>query len=97
MDVESIEVSFEMYEGEFQYFVIKRGDWHEELLERLDTAGTLLYKSVELGERSVALGEESVGIGEKMLGKQDKTIDAIDRSKEEMVTEISSLSQPFSF
>ena len=28
---------------------------------------------------------------EKMLEKQDKTIDAIDRSKEEMVTEISSL------
>ena len=97
MDVESTEVSFEAYEGEFEYFEIKRGDWHEELLERLDTAGTLLYKSVELGERSVALGEESVGIGEKMLGKQDKTIDAIDRSKEEMVTEISSLSQPFSF
>ena len=98
MDVESIEVSFETYEGEFEYFEIKRGDWHEELLERLDTAGTLLYKSVELGERSVALGEESValgeksvGIGEKMLENQDKTIDAIDRSKEEIVTQISSL------
>jgi len=91
MDVESIEVSFETYEGEFEYFEIKRGDWHEELLERLDTAGTLLYKSVELGERSVALGEKSVGIGEKMLEKQDKTIDAIDRSKEEIVTQISSL------
>ena len=105
MDVESTEVSFETYEGEFEYFEIKRGDWHEELLERLDTAGTLLYKSVELGERSVtlgektvalgektvALGERSVGIGEKMLGKQDKTIDAIDRSKEEIVTQISSL------
>ncbi|MEA2000241.1 MAG: acylphosphatase [Euryarchaeota archaeon] len=154
MDVESTEVSFETYDGEFEYFEIKRGDWHEELLERLDTAGTLLYKSVELGERSVALGEESValsersvalgeesvalsersvalgersvalsersvalgektvalsersvalgeesvalgeesvGIGEKMLEKQDKTIDAIDRSKEEIVTQISSL------
>jgi acylphosphatase len=154
MDVESIEVSFEAYEGEFEYFEIKRGDWHEELLERLDTAGTLLYKSVELGERSVALGEKtvglsersvalgektvglsersvalgersvalgeesvglsarsvalgeesvglsersvalgerSVGIGEKMLEKQDKTIDAIDRSKAEIVTQISSL------
>ena len=98
MDVESTEVSFETYEGEFEYFEVKRGDWHEELLERLDTAGTLLYKSVELGEKTVALGEESValgeksvGIGEKMLEKQDKTIDAIDRSKEEIVTQISSL------
>ena len=33
----------------------------------------------------------------KMLEKQDETIDAIDRSKEEIVTEISSLSQPLSF
>ena len=32
-----------------------------------------------------------------MLEKQDETIDAIDRSKEEIVTEISSLSQPLSF
>lgn len=55
IDVESTEVGFEPYKGEFEYFEIKRGDWHEELLERLDTAGTLLYKSVELGEKSVAL------------------------------------------
>ena len=105
IDVESTEVGFEPYKGEFEYFEIKRGDWHEELLERLDTAGTLLYKSVELGEKSVALGEKSVAlgeksvalgeksisIGEKMLEKQDATIEAIERGKEEIVTEISSL------
>ena len=33
----------------------------------------------------------------KTLEKQDETIDAIDQSKEGIVTEISSLSQPFSF
>ena len=33
----------------------------------------------------------------RILEKQDETIDAIDGSKEEIVTEISSLSQPFSF
>jgi len=98
IDVESTEVGFEPYKGEFEYFEIKRGDWHEELLERLDTAGTLLYKSVELGEKSVALGEksvalgeESISIGKKMLEKQDATIEAIERGKEEIVTEISSL------
>ena len=91
IDVEGLEVTFEEYKGEFEYFEIKLGDWHEELFERLDTAGTLLYKSV-------ALGEESVSIGKKMLGKQDDTIEAIrnvsekiDRGKEEIVTEISSL------
>ena len=98
IDVESTEVGFDEYKSEFKYFEIKRGDWHEELLERLDTAGTLLYKSVELGEKSVALGEESVSIGKKMLEKQDDTIAAIgevsekiDGAKEEIVTEVSSL------
>ena len=51
-----------------------------------------------VAERSVELGEESLEIGKKMLGKQDETIDAIegvsekiDRSKEGIVTGISSL------
>jgi len=112
IDVESVEVNFDDFRGEFEYFEIKRGEWGEEIVERLDTAGKLLYMSVELGEstlkvaeRSVELGEESVEIGKKMLGKQDmmlgkqdETIDAIggvseriDRSKEEIVTEISAL------
>ena len=102
IDVESTEVGFDTYKGEFEYFEIKRGDWHEELLERLDTAGALLYKSVELGEKSVALGEESVSIGKKMLEKQDGTIEAIrevskkvDKGKEEIVTEIRSLREDF--
>ena len=119
IEVENVEVNFDAFKGEFGYFEIKRGEWGEEIVERLDTAGKLLYKSVELGEstlkvaeRSVELGEESVEIGKKMLGKQDmmlekqdmmlgkqdETIDAIggvseriDRSKEEIVTEISGL------
>ncbi len=112
IDVESTAVNFDDFKGEFEYFEIKRGEWGEEIAERLDTAGKLLYKSVELGgrtlkvaERSVELGEESVELGKKMLGKQDRmlqkqdeTIDAIvgvsekiDQSKEEIVTEISSL------
>ena len=98
IDVEGIEVRFEEFKGEFEYFEIKRGEWGEEIAERLDTAGKLLYKSVELGERSVGLGERSVGLGERsvglgeesvkigrtMLDKQDKTI-AIIKSGNEML------------
>jgi Acylphosphatases len=91
VDVESTEVVFEAYTGECDYFEIKRGEWQEELLERRDNAGALLYKSV-------ALGEESVSIGWKMLEKQDVTIagirevaERIDESKEGIVTAISSL------
>ena len=105
IDVESVEVNFDDFRGEFEYFEIKRGEWGEEIVERLDTAGKLLYRSVELGERTLEVAErsaefweESVEIGKKMLGKQDATIDAIggvseriDRSKEERVTGISAL------
>jgi len=91
IDVESVEVSFEDFKGEFEYFEIKRGDWQEELGERLDTAGKLLYRSVELAERSVELsarsvelGEESVSIGKRMLEKQDETINEIKGLREDL-------------
>ena len=91
IDVESVEVSFEDFKGEFEYFEIKRGNWQEELGERLDAAGKLLYKSiklaersVELAERSVELSEESVSIGKRMLKKQDETINEIKGLREDL-------------
>jgi len=84
IEVETIEVRFEEYKGEFEYFEIKRGEWGEEIAERLDTAGKLLYRSVELGERSVGLGEESVKIGRTMLEKQDETISITKTGVDEM-------------
>ncbi len=82
IDVESVEVSFEPYKHEFEYFEIKRGDWREELFERLDTAGALLYKSVELGEKSVALGERSVALSEKSVELGEKSVALGERSVE---------------
>ncbi len=67
VNVETVDVNYKEATTEFTYFEIKRGDPQEELGERFDVAGALLYKSVELGEKSVALGE-------KMLEKQDTTI-----------------------
>jgi len=77
IDVEDLEVNFGEFKGEFEYFEIRRGEWQEELGERLDAAGKLLYRSVELSEKSVKLTEESVRIGHTMLEKQDETIDEI--------------------
>ncbi|RZN16058.1 MAG: acylphosphatase [Methanosarcinales archaeon] len=78
VSVNNLDIKFKAATGRFEYFEIKRGDWREELGERMDVAGILLYRSVELGERSVSLGERSlklgersVGLGEKMLEKQD--------------------------
>jgi len=80
IDVESVEVSFEPYKHEFEYFEIKRGDWREELFEHLDTAGALLYKSVELGEKSVALGERSVELGEKSVALGERSVELGEKS-----------------
>ena len=80
VNVESTEVSFEKFKGKFKYFEIKRGNWKEELGERLDTAGTLLYRSVELGERSVELSEKSVGLGERSVELSEKSVGLGERS-----------------
>jgi len=80
IDVESVEVSFEPYKHEFEYFEIKRGDWREELFERLDTAGALLYKSVELGEKSVELGEKSVALGERSVALSERSVELGEKS-----------------
>ena len=68
MDV--IEVHFTEFKSEFEYFEIKRGKWQDEIGERLDIAGKLLFRSIELST-------ESVMIGNKMLEKQDKSTDEI--------------------
>jgi len=78
ISVECLDVEFKAATDEFEYFEIRRGDWKDELGERLDVAGVLLYRSVEFGIRSVELGEKSVAIGEKMLEKQDRMIDKQD-------------------
>jgi len=76
ISVEDLEVEFRAATGEFEYFEIRRGDWKEELGERMDTAGALLY-------RSVGIGIESLEIGKKMLAKQDKTIEILKDVKED--------------
>ncbi len=62
ISVEDIDVEFGAATGEFEYFEIRRGDWKEELGERMDAAVAMLHRSVRLKERSVE-------IGEKMLDK----------------------------
>ena len=90
ISVEDLDVEFGAATKEFEYFAIRRGDWKEELGERMDTAGALLYRSVELGTESVKIGWESVKIGKKMLekqdsmlGKQDKTIEILEDVRED--------------
>ncbi|NAT11009.1 hypothetical protein C4E22_05635 [ANME-1 cluster archaeon AG-394-G06] len=78
------------------------------LMRSFDKKGEVMIGILgSMNETQDSMNETLKGVKEdtsKMLEKQDETIDAIvevsekiDGSKEEMVTEISSLSQPFSF
>ncbi|MEA3325012.1 MAG: acylphosphatase [Euryarchaeota archaeon] len=74
ISVEDIDVEFGAATGEFEYFEIRRGDWTEELGERMDLVVALLYRSVELGIESVGIGREMLGKQDQMLDKQDQMI-----------------------
>ncbi|MCW3133376.1 MAG: acylphosphatase [Methanophagales archaeon] len=89
IDVEHLEVQFEEYKAEFEYFEIRRSNWQEELGERLDTAGKLLYRSVELGEESVSIGKKMLEKQDMMLEKQDMMLEKQDMmlEKQDMMLE----------
>ncbi len=58
--VEDMDVKFEDATGEFEYFEIRRGDWKEELGERLDSArAELKQNTLILGEFRNESGENS--------------------------------------
>ena len=46
---------------------IMRGEWGEEIVERLDTAGKLLYKSVDLSERTLEVYKDRTGCRSDIL------------------------------
>ena len=96
--VRDLEVRWSEATGEFPYFQILRGDWHEELGERFDVAVGLLYRSIEIGEENLALGRENVAIGREnlaigrmMLDKQDHMLDKQDQMLDKQDTTISIL------
>jgi len=73
-------VSFGDYKGEFEYFEIKRGEWQEEFGERLDIAGRLFYRNIELSERSVELGERNVALSERSVELSERSVELGERN-----------------
>ena len=58
IQVRELEVSWAEATGEFPYFKIVRGEWHEELGESLDVAIKLLQRSIEVHEEYLAEARE---------------------------------------
>ena len=72
IDVEELAVEFKPHTGEFEYFEIKRGDWKDELGERLDVAGTVLYGIRDTLVDMKGTQEEMKGTQEEMKGTQEE-------------------------
>ncbi len=52
--VRDLEVNWEEATGEFPYFKVLRGNWHEEMEEFLDVVIALLQRSIEANEKCLA-------------------------------------------
>ncbi len=76
--VEDLSVEWSEGTGEFEYFEVVRGDWEDELFERLDFAGSLLFsinnkQDTLLGKQDAMLGKQ-----DSMLEKQDSMLEKQD-------------------
>lgn len=69
IDVEDLDVKFEVATEEFDYFEIRRGDWTEELGERLDSA------RAELKQNTLTLKEFRKETNEVLIGFREDTND----------------------
>lgn len=67
--MENLDIKFEDATGEFEYFEIRRGDWTEELGERLDSA------RAELKQNTLTLKEFRKETNEVLKGFREDTND----------------------
>ncbi|MEA2035373.1 MAG: acylphosphatase, partial [Euryarchaeota archaeon] len=72
--VEDLNVRWDTGTGEYDYFDIIRGNWQDELFERMDLAGAMMYRSVGLAEESVALGKETVGLSKESVALSKESV-----------------------
>lgn len=91
--MEEIETKFEKPTGEFEYFEIKRGDWRDEIGERLDTAGTLLYKSLEKQDQMREDMNQNFSTLRQDYGKISDKIDSMDQTLKELTKAILKLAE----
>ena len=83
VSVEEVEVKFKAATDEFEYFEIRRGDPQEELGERMDTAGALLYRSLDIGNKILDKQDQMLDKQDQMLDKQDRTIEVLEDVSED--------------
>ena len=85
IDVEKIDSKEEKATGEFKYFKIKRGEPNEELGERIDVAGNLLYN---MDKKLGSIDKKQ----DKMLEKQDQTNQKLGEVNTDLGTKLDNVS-----
>ncbi|HOI59588.1 MULTISPECIES: acylphosphatase [unclassified Methanoculleus] len=75
--VKSFSIKWQEATGEFTTFEIIRGDLQEELFERVDFAGTIMYQTLENSELSLKKQDQ-------MLDKQDQMLQIGIETKDEV-------------
>ena len=84
--VEAVDAEYEKATGEFEYFEIKRGDIVDELGERLDIAGSVMYEIRDLQKEALQKQDQMLGKQDQMLGKQDQMLGKQDQTIEKIDT-----------
>jgi uncharacterized coiled-coil protein SlyX len=82
VQVDKIDVKEEKPTGEFKYFKIIRGEPTEELGERIDVAGRLLYTMIEKQDKMLEKQDQTIDAINRMLEKQDKMLEKQDKMLE---------------
>ena len=84
--VKSFAIKWQEATGEFTSFEIIRGDLQEELFERVDFAGTIMYQTLENSELSLKKQDQmlekqdqGLQLQHTMLDKQDQMLEKQDR------------------
>ncbi|MEW6528499.1 MAG: acylphosphatase [Candidatus Micrarchaeota archaeon] len=93
--VEKIDVHEEKVTGEFKHFKILRGEANNELGERIDVAGNLLYRMVEKQDKMLEKQDQTIGKLDEMLGKQDQTIGKLDAFHKDTVNRFDVMEQKY--
>ena len=78
--VKSFSIQWQEATGEFTSFEIIRGDLREELFERVDFAGTIMYQTLENSELSLKKQDQMLDKQDQMLDKQDQMLGKQDQS-----------------
>jgi len=84
INVRELNVRWLEASGEFNSFKITRGDMTQELFERMDIAGEMLYRLLENSNKSLSNDDKMLDKQDQMMNKQDQMLNLQHETVEEI-------------